>query len=108
MASLEAEDWPKHVELWRQSGLSQSEYSRQAGISNKKFHYHLHRLKNSQKKRALRFIEATSVVKPALIKKAEPNTNIQLILPNGVQAVLKELEFDMLAQVLKIASHLSC
>lgn len=101
-------DWASQVERWKHSGLNQSAYCRQEGISNKKFHYHLHRLKNEERKPELRFIEAKTVIKSSVITKQEPKTSIRLILPNGVQALIEDVAFDLLPQVLSLASHLSC
>ena len=100
--------WATHVESWRQSGLSQSAYCRQEGINNKKFHYHLHRLRNEEYKPELTFIEAKPIIKSAVITKPGPKTSIRLILPNGVQARLDDVAFDLLPQVLSLASNLSC
>lgn len=97
-------DWQSHIEHWKQSGLSQSEYSRQAGISNKRFYYHAHRLKKAHEKAELSFIKASAVIQST----SEPPTRIRVILPNGVHAVFEELGFDALSQVLNIASQLSC
>ena len=100
--------WATHVESWRQSGLSQSAYCRQEGISNKKFHYHLHRLRNEECKPELSFIEAKPIIKSAVTTKPEAKASIRLILPNGVQALLEDISFDLLPQVFGLASNLSC
>ena len=101
-------DWPRHVASWKQSSLSQSAYCRREGISNKKFHYHLHRLRNEEYKPELTFIEAKTVIKSAVITKPEPKASIRLIFPNGVQALLEDVAFDLLPQVFNLASNLSC
>lgn len=100
--------WPNHVESWKKSGLSQSAYCRQVGISNKKFHYHMQRLKKDESKPALRFIEAQVAAKAVVDQKQKPKLSMRLILPNGVEAILEEVTFDLVPQMLEMARGLPC
>lgn len=100
--------WPKQVASWKESGLSQSAYCRQAGISNKRFHYHMQRLTKDEGKPALRFIEAKVALNPSVEQKQESKLAMHLALPNGVGVILEDVSFDLLPQVLKMAGGLSC
>ena len=100
--------WPKQVASWKESGLSQSAYCRQAGISNKRFYYHMQRLTKDAGTPALRFIEAKVALNPAVEQKQESKFTMHLALPNGVGVILEKVSFDLLAQVLKMAGGLSC
>lgn len=98
--------WPHQVESWKASGLSQSAYCRQAGISHKKFHYHMHRLKDGDKPK-LRFIEAQVAAK-TVVTQQERKVILRLILPNGVGVTLEDVSFDLVPQILEMARGLPC
>jgi hypothetical protein len=99
-SALPDDYWPKQVASWKESGLSQSAYCRQAGINNKRFHYHMQRLRKDEGKPALRFIEAMVALNPAVEQKQESKLTMHLALPNGVEVILEEVSFDLLPQVL--------
>lgn len=100
--------WESHIDKWGKSGLSQRAYCQQEEISHKRFYYHVHRLKNKESKSAMRFIEAKPALPLSISKSKESKIRLRLILPNGVQVALEELGFDVLPQVLAVASNMPC
>lgn len=105
--AVDKDYWSRQVASWEASGLSQSAYCRQAGIGSKKFHYHMHRLKKETTKPALRFIEAAVAVKAVLPNKKESQVTMRLILPNGIEAIVEAVSFDLVPRVLEMARGLS-
>ena len=74
-------DWPEHFKQWRQSGLTQSEYCSQAGLSRHRFKYWRRKLEpetfRSRRKRGSGFV-------PLQVKTSTVAPSLSLRLPNGL------------------------
>jgi hypothetical protein len=80
-------DWPQHFERWRQSGLTQSEYCRQAGLSRHRFKYWRRKLEPAEVQRRRK--RASGLV-PVQVRASTAEPNLSLTLPNGM--VLRGIE----------------
>lgn len=74
-------DWPEHFKQWRQSGLTQSEYCSQAGLSRHRFKYWRRKLEpetfRSRRQQKSGFV-------PLQVKTSPVVPSLSLTLPNGL------------------------
>ena len=90
-------DWPQHFERWRQSGLTQSEYCRQVGLSRHRFKYWRRKLEPGRKKRESGFV-------PVQVRAATEAPSLTLTLPNGM--VLHGIEAGNVGLVKRLVEQL--
>lgn len=79
----EAHDWHEHFARWRESGLSQSDYCRQAGLSRHKFKYWRRKLEPASLKKR-RHKKRDSGFVPLQVQPAPREPGLSLSLPNGM------------------------
>ena len=81
MESDQEPDWVEHFTQWRQSGLTQREYCRQAGLSRHRFKYWRRKLEpeqfGSRNPRASGFV-------PVQVERPRVEASLSLSLPNGL------------------------
>lgn len=74
-------DWPEHFKQWRQSGLTQSEYCSQAGLSRHRFKYWRRKLEpetfRSRRERGSGFV-------PLQVETSPVAASLSLTLANGL------------------------
>jgi hypothetical protein len=75
--------WQEHFTRWRASGLSQSEYCRQAGLSRHRFKYWRRKLDSSPLAKRRRRPRASGFV-PVQVRAASHEPGLSLLLPNGI------------------------
>lgn len=99
------EFWRKHVNAWRESGLSQAEYSRQAGIAVKILGYWKRKLKREQELHETSSAPAIVAVQLPQIKESAPesavvpeHSHLFVHLQNGLRI---EIPGDFTATVLE-------
>jgi hypothetical protein len=94
-------DWPQHFERWRQSGLTQSEYCRQAGLSRHRFKYWRRQLEPTEvrrrRKRASGFV-------PVQVRPSTAAPSLTLTLPNGM--VLRGIDAGNVELVKRLVEQL--
>lgn len=106
--SEEKKYWEGQRAQWEKSGLSQRAFCKQERLSYRKFTYNLHKIRNTSDIPVLRFIEAKPMVRVEENKKAL-SCAMRLLLPNGVQVVLEEVDIDLgLSKVVKAAGSILC
>lgn len=94
-------DWPQHFARWRQSGLTQSEYCRQVGLSRHRFKYWRRKLEPAEarrrKKRESGFV-------PVQVRASTEAPSLTLTLPNGM--VLHGIEAGNVELVKRLVEQL--
>ena len=94
-------NWPQHFEQWRQSGLTQSEYCRQAQLSRHRFKYWRRQLEPAEvrrrRKRASGFV-------PVQVRASTAEPKLSLTLPNGM--VLRGIESGNVELVKRLVEQL--
>ena len=73
-------DWPRHFERWRHSGLTQSEYCRQWGLSRHRFKYWRRKLAPSEVRRRRKRESGFVAVQ---VQASPVRASLTLTLPNG-------------------------
>ena len=81
--SREEQDWHEHFARWRKSGLSQSDYCRQAGLSRHKFKYWRRKLEPATLKKRRRKKRESGFV-PLQVRSAPLESGLSLTWPNGM------------------------
>lgn len=94
-------DWPEHFTQWRQSGLTQREYCRQAGLSRHRFKYWRRKLEpeqfGSRSPRKSGFV-------PVQVQRPQVEASLSLSLPNGL--VLRGIDSGNVELVKRLVEHL--
>jgi hypothetical protein len=95
--SLGADYWQKHVEAWKQSGLTQAAYCNEQGIKRKTFY---HWRSKSQASSTEHQGRALTLV-PVSVGLAMPTQRIELHSPGGWRIELTDSNPAWLADLLK-------
>lgn len=80
MASETATAWARHIEAWRQSGQSQAAYCRDRGLKAGTFNYWLRKQGS-----AVRARRESSALVPVVVRDADVERSIEVVLPNGIR-----------------------
>ena len=91
--------WRKHVDTWRESGLSQAEYSRQAGVSVKGLGYWKRRFERERK--AQEMPPTPAIVAVQLPQLQEPASGIKPLFVHLQNGLRIEIPGDFTATVLE-------
>lgn len=75
--------WREHFTCWRESGLSQSEYCHQAGLSRHRFKYWRRKLEPSTLKKRRTKKRGSGFV-PVQVQPSTLESGLTLTLPNGM------------------------
>ena len=93
--------WQEHFTQWRQSGLTQMEYCRQAGLSRHRFKYWRRKLEpeefGSRSQRKSGFV-------PVQVQRRQVEASLSLSLPNGL--VLRGIDPDNVDLVKRLVEYL--
>ncbi len=89
-----ATEWKHHLDAWKRSGLSQTEYCRQHDLNNKVFSL----WKGKLAKKSLKVSESKqpTLVPSSVIEKTHVDIPVVLKLPNGVELKLSVLSLNQI------------
>ena len=97
-----SQQWHKHIEAWRKSGLSQQAFCRDRGLRYKKFHYWRNKMIQTPfKKTATR----SSALVPVTYPGSTANNGLSIHFPNGTR--LQGIGPDNLSLVERLLESLS-
>lgn len=77
--------WATRIAEWRNSGLSARAYCSEQGIGYRLFLYHQKRVKESDKKPGIRFMEVQRAIPDAIQPTRPSDGHIKCTFPNGIE-----------------------